>query len=285
MKKIVKLITVAVGLMSSLNAFPQDYNGPALVPEFVCDLGKITPEHVIVKGSTQGFEIWGKYGFVLHDKGQCVIIDMKENKYVTTFNLEGNVSHCNNASFGVEKGTKFPLLYISECKGDHCCYVTDITLEGGKTVQKLFYSGEGYKGSYDWFIDRKNKIIYTYGSYGGTMKLVKKFKLPSLKDSDSNGEVHLTLKDVLDEFVFDGVKIYQGSAIDGKYVYLGDEYPPYNRFLHVLDLQKKKLVESVNLNDLKYEPEGVTVNGKWLYMVMHVSRQPRSGQIYRFRIK
>ena len=35
----------------------------------------------------------------------------------------------------------------------------------------------------------------------------------------------------------------------------------------------------------KYEPEGVTVNGKWLYMVMHVSRQPRNGQIYRFRIK
>ena len=52
MRKIVKLITVAVGLMSCLNAFPQDYNGPALVPEFVCDLGKITPEHVIVKGST-----------------------------------------------------------------------------------------------------------------------------------------------------------------------------------------------------------------------------------------
>ena len=86
----------------------------------------------------------------------------------------------------------------------------------------------------------------------------------------------------------DGSDMYAKDLNPGKdspSVIVGDGYPPYNRFLHVLDLQKKKLVESVNLNDLKYEPEGVAVNGKWLYMVMHVSRQPRNGQIYRFRIK
>lgn len=283
LKKIFTALTVALffGLMASA----QEYKGPELTPEFVCDLGKLTPDNVKVKGATQGFAIWGKYGFVFHNKGQCVVIDMKKNKFVSTFMLEGNKSHCNNASFGVEKGSEFPLLYISGCKGDHCCYVTDITLDGGTIVQKLFHTGEGYTGSFDWFIDRKNKIIYTYGSSGEMRKLIKKFRLPTLKDSDENGEVHLTQDDALDEFYVPGIKIYQGSVLNGHYAYLGDGYPPHDRLLHVVDMNTKTLVKTVNLNDLYHEPEGVDVKGKWLYMVLHVSRQPRDGQIYRFRIK
>ncbi|HBN01355.1 MAG TPA: hypothetical protein DD383_01780 [Rikenellaceae bacterium] len=278
-------IALAVALAFGLVASAQGYKGPELTPEFVCDLGKLTPKNVKVKGATQGFAIHGKYGFVLHDKGQCVVIDMKKNKFVSTFMLEGNTSHCNNASFGVEKGTKFPLLYISGCKGDHCCYVTDITLDGGRIVQKIFHSGEGYTGSFDWFIDRKNKIIYTYGSCGDMRKLVKKFKLPELADSDTKGEVHLTQADVLEEFPIEGIRIYQGSVLKGRYAYLGDGYPPHDRLLHVLDMDAKKLVKTVNLNDLQHEPEGVDIKGKWLYMVLHVSKQPRDGQIYRFRIR
>lgn len=101
LKKIFTALTVALffGLMASA----QEYKGPELTPEFVCDLGTLTPDNVKVKGATQGFAIWGKYGFVFHDKGQCVVIDMKKNKFVSTFMLEGNKSHCNNASFGVEK--------------------------------------------------------------------------------------------------------------------------------------------------------------------------------------
>lgn len=283
LKKIFTALMVALffGLMASA----QEYKGPELTPEFVCDLGKLTPDNVKVKGATQGFAIWGKYGFVFHDKGQCVVIDMKKNKFVSTFMLEGNKSHCNNASFGVEKGSEFPLLYISGCKGDHCCYVTDITLDGGTIVQKLFHTGEGYTGSFDWFIDRKNKIIYTYGSSGEMRKLIKKFRLPTLKDSDENGEVHLTQDDALDEFYVPGIKIYQGSVLNGHYAYLGDGYPPHDRLLHVVDMNTMTLVKTVNLNDLHHEPEGVDVKGKWLYMVLHVSRQPRDGQIYRFRIK
>ena len=276
---------MTVALTFGLVTSAQDYNGPELKPEFVCDLGLLTPKDVAVKGATQGLAIWGKYGFVFHDKGQCVIIDMKKNRFVSTFKLEGNTSHCNNASFGVEKGTEFPLLYISGCKGDHCCYVTDITLAGGTVVQKLFHSGEGYTGSFDWFIDRKNKIIYTYGSSGNMRKLIKKFILPTLKDSDENGEVHLTQDDVLDEFYVPGIRIFQGSVIDRRYAYLGDGYPPHDRLLHVVDMNTKNLVKTVNLNYLHHEPEGVAIKGKWLYMVLHVSRQPRNGQIYRFRVR
>lgn len=279
------LSALAGALVSGFVASAQEYKGPELTPEFVCDLGKLTPDNVKVKGATQGFAIWGKYGFVFHDKGQCVVIDMKKNKFVSTFMLEGNKSHCNNASFGVEKGSEFPLLYISGYKGDHCCYVTDITLDGGTIVQKLFHTGEGYTGSFDWFIDRKNKIIYTYGSSGEMRKLIKKFRLPALKDSDENGEVHLAQDDVLDEFYVPGIKIYQGSVINGHYAYLGDGYPPHDRLLHVVDMNTKTLVKTVNLNDLHHEPEGVAIKGKWLYMALRISKQPRNGQIYRFRIK
>lgn len=79
-------------------------------------------------------------------------------------------------------------------------------MDGSRVVQKLFHTGEGYTGSFDWFIDRKNKIIYTYGSSGEMRKLIKKFRLPALKDSDENGEVHLAQDDVLDEFYVPGIK-------------------------------------------------------------------------------
>lgn len=280
-----RLVTAMAALLCSLTSFSQEYKGPELKPEFVCDLGKITPEHVKVKGATQGFAIWGRYGFVLHDKGQCIVFDVKEKRFVSTFKLKDNVSHCNNACFGVEKGTDFPLLYVSACKGDHCCYVTDITIKSGKIVQKLYFSGEGYTNAYDWFIDRKNKLIYTYGTNGDMSKLIKKFRLPTLEDSDKNSEVHLTQKDVIEEFTVKGIRIYQGSTMKGRYAYLADGYPPHDRVLHVADMKEKKLVKSIDLNGLKYEPEGLTIKGKWLYMAMHIKKQPRDSQIYRFKIK
>lgn len=50
LKKIFTALTVALffGLMASA----QEYKGPELTPEFVCDLGKLTPDNVKVKGAT-----------------------------------------------------------------------------------------------------------------------------------------------------------------------------------------------------------------------------------------
>lgn len=48
---------LAVALVSGLVALAQEYKGPELTPEFVCDLGKLTPENVKVKGSTQGLAV------------------------------------------------------------------------------------------------------------------------------------------------------------------------------------------------------------------------------------
>ena len=274
-----------VALFQNLRA--EGYKRPDFTPEPVCRLGDITPENVKVKGATQGFAIWKNTGFVFHDGGQCVVIDLKKRSYISTFMLPGNKSHCNNASFGKErygKKTKFPLLYISECKGEHRCYVTDISETGAQTVQTIRYSGQDYTGSYDWFVDRKNGFIYTYGTCGKDKKIMK-FRLPRLKDSDSNNEVILTKADALDAFTVKGIKIYQGSQIRGRYAYLGDGYAPYDRFFHVLDMKEKRLVASVNVNRLEHEPEGIDVKGKWMYMVMNVSKQPKNGGLYRFRIK
>ena len=162
--------------------------------EIFADVAELLPENVQVNGSTQGFAIYGRYAFSMHDKGQCVIIDLKQKRFVNTFIIEGNTGHCNNASFGVERYSKqsqFPLLYVTECRGERACYVNDISLEGAKIVQKIFYDGEDITGPADWAVDRRHKLIYLYCTVGNARTL-KWFTLPRLADSDARGEVHLS---------------------------------------------------------------------------------------------
>lgn len=283
-KTLLFAILLIVGLQS---AWAKDYKRPSFKTELVCWLGDVTPTGVKVKGSTQGMAIWKNYAFVFHDGGQCVVFNLKKRSYVSTFLLTGNQSHCNNASFGVEKydkDSKFPLVYISECSCEHRCYVTDISLTGSRVVQTIYYTGKGYTSSFDWFVDRKNGFIYTYGISNKDKKIMK-FRLPKLSDSDKNGEVRLTQADVLEEFNFQGVNIYQGSRIKGRYTYLADGYAPHDRLLHVLDMKERHIVASLNVNNLEYEPEGVDIKGKWLYMALNVPKQSRNGMIYRFKIK
>ena len=289
MKKILLALTLALIALPVSAQFDKAGFRPSLEPEFVCDFADWTPEDAEVTGSTQGFAMHGKYAFVLHDKGRICIFDMKKKKLVNTFLLEGNRSHCNNACFGVEKASrdsKFPLLYIASCGGENCCYVTDITLEGSRIVQKIFYTGTDYAGTIDWCLDAKNGFIYTYGGRNGDYKLLKKFRLPRLADSDANGEVHLTDEDVLDVTRLDsGINIWQGSIVRGRYAFLPDGYAPHDLLLHVVDLEEKKIVLTKNLNELKDEPEGIDLKGRWAYVVFHTSREPRHSKLWRFRLK
>ena len=289
MKNLLLILTLAVAALPCRAQLNKAGFQPSLDPEFICDFAEWTPAEAEVTGSTQGFAMHGRYAFVLHDKGHICIFDMKKKKLVNNFQLEGNTSHCNNACFGVEKASrksKFPLLYIASCGGPNCCYVTDITLEGSRIVQKIFYTGTDYAGTIDWCLDAKNGFIYTYGGRNGDYKLLKKFKLPRLADSDANGEVHLTDADVLDVTRLDtGINIWQGSIVRGRYAILPDGYAPHDLLLHVVDLEEDRIVLTKNLNELVDEPEGIDLRGRWAYVVFHTAREPRHSKLWRFRLR
>lgn len=267
----------------------KDAKALPLKAERVADLADWTPNSVEIKGSTQGMAMYKKYVVVLHDNGMCCIYDMKEKALVSAFMLEGNTSHCNNAFFGKEKyskKSKFPLLYVSECRGKHACLVTDISFDGGKIVQKIYYEGTDYPGSIDWCADVKNGFIYTFGGRNGSFKLLKKFKMPALADSDENGEVHLKDSDVLDVTrIESGINIWQGSYVMGDFAFLPDGYAPHDRLLHIVNLKTKQLERTENINALVDEPEGIDIHGKWVYVVFHTSRQPKHSKLWRFSLK
>ena len=290
MKRIVLLASIMLVCAAvSAQVKIKDAKALPLKAELVADLADWTPDSVEIKGSTQGLAMYKNYVVVLHDKGMCCIYDMKKKTLVSAFMLEGNTSHCNNAFFGKEKfskKSKFPLLYVSECRGKHACLVTDLSFDGGKIVQKIYYEGTDYPGSIDWCADVKNGFIYTFGGINGSFKLLKKFKMPKLSDSDLNGEVHLKDSDVLDVTrIESGINIWQGSYVMGGYAFLPDGYAPHDCLLHIVNLKTKQIERSENVNALVDEPEGIDIHGKWVYVVFHTSRQPRHSKLWRFSLR
>ncbi len=251
------------------------------------NVAQLLPESVEVAGSSQGMAIWGRYAFLMHDKGQCVVVDMRREKYVSTFVMEGNTGHCNNASFGNEyynRQSRFPLLYVTECRGDRVCYVNDISLEGSQLVQTIIYDGEEITGPSDWVVDRKQDKIYLYCTIG-KMRMLKAFRLPRLSDSDENGEVHLKAEDSLASIPLGAIAIPQGSLIKGRYAYLPDGLPSRERRLHIVDIISCHKVANFDLNHIPYEPEGVASKGRKLYLSFHTPRDVRANRVYRFKVE
>lgn len=254
--------------------------------EQVMNVADLLPADVEVTGSSQGMAIDGRYAFLMHDKGQCVIVDMKCREFVTTYAMEGNTGHCNNASFGTERTSRqarFPLLYVTECRGNRACYVNDVTLEGSRLVQTIYYDGTDIEGPADWFVDRRRGEIWLYCTSRGVRSL-KRFRLPRLADSDARNEVHLQAEDVLSEISAGDVKIPQGSMIHRRKIYLPEGVPSRDRLLHVCDVKGAEVV-TFDLNHIAIEPEGIASKGRKLYMSFHTPRDPRQNLIYKFRVK
>lgn len=272
-------------LLRSGSAVAQE--APLAEAERFINVAELLPENVEINGSTQGFAIYGRYAFSVHDKGQCVVIDMKRRKFVSTFTLEGNTGHCNNASFGVERYNKqsaFPLLYVTECRGERACYVNDISLEGSRLVQKIFYDGADIAGPADWAVDRRKRLIYLYCTIDN-IRTLKWFTLPRLADSDSRGEVHLKAEDALGSMPAGDISIPQGSHIHRHRAYLPDGIPPRPTRLHVTDLKTGKQLMLIDISHTGLEPEGVATRGRWLYLSYHTPRDSRNNIIDRFRIR
>ena len=251
------------------------------------NVAELLPDDVEVQGATQGFAIHGRYGFSMHDKGQCVIIDMRRREFVSTYVMEGNTGHCNNASFGVERYSStsaFPLLYVTECRGERACYVNDVTLTGSRLVQTIYYDGEEITGPADWAVDARTKRIYLYCTIG-TLRWLKAFPLPKLADSDARGEVHLRAEDAIVSMPAGEITIPQGSHIHGCYIFLPEGIPPRPTRLHTTDIITARKLAPIDLSHLGLEPEGVAVRGKWLYLSFHTPRDVRRNVIYRLRLK
>ena len=274
-------------LFTSAVAVAQPSNDLLGELERVMNVEDILPAQVEINGTTQGFAIYGRYAFSMHDKGQCVIIDLKRNRFVNTFVIEGNTGHCNNASFGVERYSKksqFPLLYVTECRGERACYVNDITTEGARLVQKIYYDGEEITGPCDWAVDAASKRIYLYCTIG-TVRYLKWFALPRLADSDANGEVHLQTCDALGGIPVGDIKIPQGSHIYKDVIFLPDGVPSRGVLrLHASNIVSGKKLLSLDLSDMGLEPEGVATRRGFLYISFHTPRQNRANIIYRAKI-
>ncbi len=254
--------------------------------ELFVNVADLLPTDTEVQGSTQGFAIKGRYGFSVHDKGQCVVIDLKRREFVSTFILEGNTGHCNNASFGVERyspQSKFPLLYVTECRGQRACYVNDVTLEGSRLVQTIYYDGNDITGPADWFVDARSRRIYLYCTIG-TLRWLKIFSLPRLSDSNARGEVHLQHEDAIGALPAGNISIPQGSHISGRYIFLPAGIPPRATDLHTTDALTGEHYPSLDLSHLGLEPEGVATRRGWLYLSFHTPRDVRANVIYRMKI-
>ena len=287
MKRVVVILIFVVVLSATFSVVSaQPKKRFCLEIEELCNVEDLLPAAVEVKGSSQGMAIAGRYAFLMHDKGGCVVLDIKRLKYISYFVLDGNTGHCNNASFGCERlssKSQFPLLYVTECRGRRACYVNDVTLDGSRLVQTIYYDGDDIVGPADWFVDARRDNIWLYCTVKGERRL-KKFRLPRLSESDYRGEVHLSVEDVLCEIAAGEVKIPQGSLIHRKRIYLPDGVPSRDRRLHVVSI-KGDAHEQYDLNHLAVEPEGVAAKGRRLYLSFHTPRDPRQNLIYRFRFK
>lgn len=255
--------------------------------ERLLNVNDLLPQHIEINGTTQGFAIYGRYAFSMHDKGQCVIIDLKKKSLVNTFILDGNTGHCNNASFGVERYSRksqFPLFYVTECRGERACYVNDITTEGARLVQKIFYDGEDITGPCDWTVDAARKRIYLYCTIG-TLRWFKWFPLPRLADSDAEGEVHLQAEDALGSIPAGEIAIPQGSHIYKDVIFLPDGVPSRGVLrLHVSNVVSGKKLMNLDLSSIGLEPEGVATHRGYLYISFHTPRKNRDNVIYRTKI-
>lgn len=255
--------------------------------ERLLNVNDLLPQHIEINGTTQGFAIYGRYAFSMHDKGQCVIIDLKRKSLVNTFILDGNTGHCNNASFGVERynrKSQFPLFYVTECRGERACYVNDITTEGARLVQKIFYDGEEITGPCDWAVDAARKRIYLYCTIG-SLRWLKWFPLPQLADSDDKGEVHLQAEDALGSIPAGDIAIPQGSHIYKDVIFLPDGVPSRGVLrLHASNVVSGKKLMNLDLSDVGLEPEGVATHRGYLYISFHTPRKNRDNVIYRTKI-
>ncbi|MBQ9231380.1 MAG: hypothetical protein IJ190_09410 [Prevotella sp.] len=220
--------------------------------------------------SAQGMAVFGNNAFLLNNTGLCRSFDLKgkELKYNFKLTCFSDKNHANCASFGSEKLKNKPLLYISQCCAPtFYCYVESVGDDGSELVQTIALNCSGENGvAHDWIVDKRANMIYTVTTAeildektGLRRFHIVKFRLPKIS---AGKNVVLNDRDVLEDFNIEYPNILQGGTIKGRYLYLpmgvGKEQKNGNlgRNLVVVDLKKRQIVRTVNIDDyINNEPE------------------------------
>ena len=162
--------------------------------------------------------------------------------------------------------------------------VTDVSFVGSRLVQKIFYDGDDITGPCDWLVDREKRLIYLYCTVDG-LRTMKRFRLPLLSESNSQGEVHLTKEDMIMQMSFDGVDIPQGSMTYRDLILLPSGVPTRSKCeLHVIDLKQKQNIGCYSLDHIGLEPEGIAYYRGARYLSFHTPGRPLNNVIYKFRL-
>lgn len=217
---------------------------------------------------SQGIDVYdNNYIFQGSDQNgklaSLIIIDINTKKIIGEFKLNLANCHMNNINIGkkLNKDSKFPLLYISECRDPHRCYVINIKndLSSVDIKQTITFKSNYHFGksvyAFDWFV--RDNYIYASGLTGidGEIEIVK-FKMPSMLKKD----VTFTDDDVMDSFKIQDCYVYQGTKMIGLKLFAlyGYDTKSTPMYLKIINLEKHRVEESINIKGLG-ELEGLGI--------------------------
>lgn len=194
-----------------------------------------TPASALPTKTQQGLSIYNGKAFLLYDRGGLAIYDLIKKQAIAELTLDcaSTDNHCNSANFSTEiiSGGVYPLLYISECYGQHRCFVENITNESSTTIQTIIFANENgdytnstYNNAFDWILDNDTGMLMTYGLMSDGKHKIKMFAKPNT----NSATVTLHETDVVEEWtVEDNIYpalssnyVYQGNCAKGGIIYL-----------------------------------------------------------------
>lgn len=236
-----------------------------------------TPSATLPSRRQQGTAIYNGIMFNLFDKGGLSILDLKEREVINEYTLDiaDEENHCNSAGFSNEfysGNTDYPLLYISECYGNHRCFVENVTDESAELIQTITfnnangdYSNSTWGVAFDWIIDSFAGKLMTYGVMSDGKHKIKVFNIPDT----SVASVALTEEDVIEQWIVEDYArsgfsyTYQGWCAKGGKLYLVCYNP--NKIICV-DEHSHQITAEVDLDFISGEPEGADIDDGILFL-------------------
>ena len=195
--------------------------------------------------NVQGCAVWKDYLFSMFDKGECAVYNLDKGTLYSLFSLgsAGEDNHANVAFFGpyyYMEGDAFPLLYVSQAKGERLLYIERILTDAtgkpvaARTVQRIHYEPSQYNSRL-WIADESHpEKLYCYGNTEGNHKpgnrvAIDEFPFPEFDASVT--DVTLSEADRIRRFHFDellppGIRGPQDNTLQGAMIHDGIFFLP-----------------------------------------------------------